>query len=246
MTVIYSKLGGCFGETAKLGSLASTDLCSLVKGLLDKLITHFGLGSSEGKNPGDCYAYREGGRPCFLGSTSLGRCHLRNITIWLRDSTVYPRGITCLPRGIVRGIACLGIVTGLGGSKPCRAPDCQECLGKDHTLCLGRSAVHWGSLGVACLADLTLCLRKSAIYWGSLGTACLGDCTLCLGKSVICWGSQGIACLRRPGIACLGYCTLCLGKSDIYQGSLGIACLGDSAQGKSTNCLRSLRQSPRS
>ena len=41
---MYSKLGGCFGETAKLGPLASTDLYALVKGLLDKLITHFGLG----------------------------------------------------------------------------------------------------------------------------------------------------------------------------------------------------------
>ena len=46
MAVIYSKLGGCFGETAKLGHLARTDLCVLVKGLLDKLMTQFGLGSS--------------------------------------------------------------------------------------------------------------------------------------------------------------------------------------------------------
>ena len=51
MTVIYYKLGGYFGETAKLGPLASTDLCALVKGLLDKLITHFGLGSSKEEEP---------------------------------------------------------------------------------------------------------------------------------------------------------------------------------------------------
>ena len=43
---MYSKLGGCLGETTKLGPLAKTDLCTLVKGLLDRLITHFGLGSS--------------------------------------------------------------------------------------------------------------------------------------------------------------------------------------------------------
>ena len=49
MAVIYSKLGGCFGETTKLGLLASTDLCAGDKGLLDKLITHFGLGSSKGE-----------------------------------------------------------------------------------------------------------------------------------------------------------------------------------------------------
>ena len=35
----------------KYGPLTSTDLCALVKGLLDKLITHFGLGSSKGKEP---------------------------------------------------------------------------------------------------------------------------------------------------------------------------------------------------
>ena len=52
MAVMYSKLlWGCFGETAKLAPLAKTDLCALVKGLLDKLITHFGLGSSLGEEP---------------------------------------------------------------------------------------------------------------------------------------------------------------------------------------------------
>ena len=51
MAVMYSKLGGCFGETAKLGPLASTDLCALVKDLLERLITHFGLGSSKEEEP---------------------------------------------------------------------------------------------------------------------------------------------------------------------------------------------------
>ena len=51
MAVMYSRLGGCFQETTKLGHLASTDLCALVKGLLDKLITHFGLGSSIEEEP---------------------------------------------------------------------------------------------------------------------------------------------------------------------------------------------------
>ena len=43
MTVIYSKLGGCLGTTTKLGPLARTDLCTGVKGLLDRLMTHLGL-----------------------------------------------------------------------------------------------------------------------------------------------------------------------------------------------------------
>ena len=69
MAVMYSKLGGCFGETAKLGPFASTDLCALVKGLLDKLITHFGLGSSKGEKPW--------GLLCLLerGKTLLPRKH---------------------------------------------------------------------------------------------------------------------------------------------------------------------------
>ena len=46
MAVMYSKLGGCLGVTAKLGPLASTDLCAGVKGLLERLMTHLGLGSS--------------------------------------------------------------------------------------------------------------------------------------------------------------------------------------------------------
>ena len=50
MAVIYSKLGGCLGDTAKLGPLARTDLCAGVKGLLYRLMTHFGLGSS-GEDP---------------------------------------------------------------------------------------------------------------------------------------------------------------------------------------------------
>ena len=115
------------------------------------------------------------GRPCFLGSTSLGRCHLGNIPVWLRDSAVHPRGNACLPEGIT----CLGIA-GLRGPKPCRAPD---CLGKDHTPCLRRSAVHQGRLGTACLGDLTL--RQSVIHWGSLGTACLGDLSLSASERVL-------------------------------------------------------------
>ena len=62
MAVMYSKLGGCFGKTAKLGPLARTDLCALVKGLLDKLMTHFGLGSSQEEEPWRLLAYWDGGK----------------------------------------------------------------------------------------------------------------------------------------------------------------------------------------
>ena len=46
MAVMYSKLGGCLGVTAKLGPLARTDLWAGDKGLLERLMTHLGLGSS--------------------------------------------------------------------------------------------------------------------------------------------------------------------------------------------------------
>ena len=70
MTVMHSKLGGCLWDTTKLGPLARTDLCAWVKGLLDKLMTHLGLGSSEEDPWG---AYWEG-RVAFPGSgtTCLG------------------------------------------------------------------------------------------------------------------------------------------------------------------------------
>ena len=46
MAVMYSKLGGCLGVTTKLGPLAGTDLWAGVKGLLERLMTHLGSGSS--------------------------------------------------------------------------------------------------------------------------------------------------------------------------------------------------------
>ena len=51
------------GGTTKLGPLANTDLCALVKGLLERLITHFGLGSSVPEEPRGLY--------CLLGGRGL-------------------------------------------------------------------------------------------------------------------------------------------------------------------------------
>ena len=55
MAVMYSKLGGCLGVTTKLGPLARTDLWAGVKGLLERLMTHLGLGSSL-EEPWECLA----------------------------------------------------------------------------------------------------------------------------------------------------------------------------------------------
>ena len=67
MAVMYSKLGGCFGEMTKLGPLARTHLCGFVKGLLDRLMNHFALDSSiEEESGGNVSAYEEG-KPLFPG-----------------------------------------------------------------------------------------------------------------------------------------------------------------------------------
>ena len=68
MAVMYSKLGGCFGETTKLGPFARTDLCALVKGLLDKFMTHFGLGSSLGEEPWGLLCLLIGGKALLPGN----------------------------------------------------------------------------------------------------------------------------------------------------------------------------------
>ena len=80
MAVMYSKLGGCFEETAKFRTLAKTDFCAFVKGLLDKLITHFGLGSSLGKDPWGllCLLVRREG----LGSWELALLVTWGTPVW--------------------------------------------------------------------------------------------------------------------------------------------------------------------
>ena len=60
------KFGGCLGDTAKLGPLARTDLCAWAKGLLDKLMTHLGLGSSKE----DPWRSLLGGRDAFPGAST--------------------------------------------------------------------------------------------------------------------------------------------------------------------------------
>ena len=50
----------------KVRALINTDLCALVKGLLDRLITHFGLGSSMEEEPWGILPW-EGEKTCLLG-----------------------------------------------------------------------------------------------------------------------------------------------------------------------------------
>ena len=179
MAVMYSKLGGCFGETAKLGPLARTDLCAKVKGLLERLITHFGLGSSLREEPWGLLCLSGGGEGLAshgasaaspLGNTGLGSAQLGGLTIWLRDSAVSQGCVTCL------GTAWLILPTLLFW-EACEA------------LSLAESPYCWGCLGFDCLGDITLCLGESTIYQGSLETS-----ALCLEESTVCQGRWGVAC----------------------------------------------------
>ena len=181
MAVMYSKLGGCFGETAKLGPLARTDLWTLVKGLLERLMTHFGLGSSLGEELWGLLCLLERGRLCFqgastashLGNTGLGGTWLGGLAIWPRDNTVSQGCATCL------GIAWL--------------PACLPC-------CFGKlvKPLAWLSTWLLGLTGGSLPERPHSLpgrqhyLLGKLGVACLGNCNLCLGESTVHWGSWGV------------------------------------------------------
>ena len=108
IAVIYSKLGGCLGVTAKLGPLASTDLCTGVKGLLDRLITHFGFRFLQGGRTLQG-AVPMGERPCFLGSIVLGRYPLADHAVLLTDHAVLPREVpACLSLSLAEHLTAWG------------------------------------------------------------------------------------------------------------------------------------------
>ena len=199
-----------------------------------------------------------GERPCFLGSPGLGRCHLGNSAVLLRDRAVHPKGSAYLPGRIT----CLGM-PGLRGPKLCRVPDClgkystlpeKHCLlgktgnclpGRAHSL-LGKECYLQGKPGNClpgrdrsgkehCLPGRTgNCLPGRAHSLPVRECYLLGkpeDCLpgrYCSGEECSLWGGLGITCLRRPGIDCLGDCPLCQRKTAVCQGSLGTTCLGDS------------------
>ena len=104
MAVMYSKLGGCLGDTTKLGPLARTDLCAQVKGLMDKLITHLGLGSSKEDPWG---AYWGEGVPSWEPALLAWGVALFPWEAW--EALSLAECLTaCLPACLLGAIACLG------------------------------------------------------------------------------------------------------------------------------------------
>ena len=126
MAVIYSKLGGCLGDTAKLGPLARTDLCAGVKGLLDRLMTHFGLGSS-GEDPwGSLLGGRSG--VAFLGTSAvcLG-------ALCLAECLCLPNLLALLEGGL---LSAWGRISPAGGVVVASLPAWEEVLTLGGGTCL--------------------------------------------------------------------------------------------------------------
>ena len=152
MAVMYSKLGGCLGVMAKLGPLARTDLWAGVKGLLERLMTHLGLGSSLEEPWG---ATRGSGRGVFLGDGAV-------LLGWLGGPVPggMPAALPDWPSRIVR-LTCLGITASFTGRKESsglawtasfrgKVSRCRESIasfpGRKESSCLGETASFSGKV----------------------------------------------------------------------------------------------------
>ena len=80
VAVMYASMGGYLGVMAKLGPFWSRDNCSLVRGVLDRLMTHFSIHvwlSAGGWEPGcwvgiHCAVGRCGGHGCGRNCSWVG------------------------------------------------------------------------------------------------------------------------------------------------------------------------------
>ena len=156
------QLGGCLGEITKLGPLARTaDLCTWVKGLLDKLITHLGLGSSMEEPWGLFALLLLGGSVSSLGASST--C--------LGSSAVLLGSLECpkpswAPVASAWTVTCLLVVVS-GGSSSC-------FLEIRIASCLGSGAIRGGkaweislsSWGIALCAWEALSIIEHLAAWG--------------------------------------------------------------------------------
>ena len=151
MAVMYSKLGGCLGVTAKLGPLARTDLWAGVKDLLDRLMTHLGLGSLLEEPWGGLL----GGSGVVVfpgdGAILLGRlgCPVPvGMPMALPDWTSWIARLTCLERA-----------SGLGNAA--------SFTGRKESSCLGRTASFtWGKV--------SSCWERIASFTGGKVSNCRG------------------------------------------------------------------------
>ena len=225
---MYCRLGGCLGDTTKLGPLASTYLWAWVEGLLDKLITHFRMGSS------DELPLREPWRlltlaACLIAWGTWGRAAL---SLWELVLTAWGEALTAWELWL---FACIGTVLSpwegvtAWGNALTAWESALSTWGLPFWTVLSPSGVNAGCLrrGADCLGVSVLCLGTTCLCGDSaislgvsagwLGTTCLwGDSAISLGDSIDCLG-------RDAGY--MGISTLCLGTTCLRGNSASTACL---------------------
>ena len=229
--MMYSRLGGCLWETTKLGLLVSIDLWALVKGLLDKLITHLGLGSSSElllMEPWGLLAliacllaWRNWGEQCYLPGSYcclLGqRCWLHGHQCFLPGEGHWLPGYQHSQPACLRGNCAISLWVSAG----CL---CTTCLWGNSTIsledsvnCLGRGT---GCLGISTLCSGTTCLRRRGAGWTRtlcLGTTCMRrNSTIFLGGSADCLRTT---CLRGRVTGCLGISAPCPRTAYLHGGN---------------------------
>ena len=178
----------------------------MVKGLLERFITHFGLGSSL-EEPRGLICLLGGGRPCFWGLALQVTWEALAWEVPNWEALLSGWDIALSPRGVLPAWEQPDCLPTLLFWEACEALSLAEHLTAGATLGLTawetslstwESAIYWGSLEIG-----TLCLGESTVHWGRWGVACLGNWALCPGERTVCWGS-------------LGDSTLCLGESTAW------------------------------
>ena len=167
MAVIYSRLGGCLGDTAKLGPLARTDLYAGVKGLLDRLMTYFGMESSRE----DPWGSILGGVRCKIAFPGTSAVCLGGSAVPLRSLEGplpgwMPRVLPAWTSNLTACLTCGEVVTCLGRAFPSRG------VSGGLAACLGGSAIT--RKGGNCLSYCWV-----ASFSGGKMSACLGGWRSC-------------------------------------------------------------------
>ena len=191
MAVMYSKLGGCLGVTTKLGPLARTDLWAVVKGLLEMLMTHLGLGSSleepwGGQLGGGSEVVFLGDGAILLGS--LGCPMPGGMPMALPDWPGWIAKLTCLGRAINfpmgRLSSRLGNAASFAGEKESSGPGRIATFpGRKVSNSLGRTASFTRGKVSSCQGRITY-FTEEKVSNGTGRTASFtqGKVSSCLGR----------------------------------------------------------------
>ena len=218
---MYSKLGGCLGVTTKLGPLARTDLWAGVKGLLERLMTHLGLGSSF-EEP---WVGLPGGVEEGMLSWEVVLATWEDCVGLCQGGTYY---LAYLPWGVI-ALPCMGGVRGLRGAISLPMWKERSSLGgivffpwgKENNT-LGRAVIFWGKMYSSGERIASFSRRKVSNCQSRETTWCLGirGTVTFRGKVYSCWeriasfpGRKVSNCRSRKYALCLT-----IGRTVTFQG----------------------------